>query len=362
MIAGRRRRDRFAAVADGTLPVDESPDLVALDDLRQALGNLPPPDYPTGAFDRDLRAALLAAVERDGIGNEPVLPAAVPAVPRALCRTRRLVAAVVAAFTTGVLLTGVSVAAQSSRPGDPLYSVKRIVTEPARLTWAHGDRRRGAAILEQATERLQDAKSVNQADAVVALLNDMDSATRQGARLLAAVSLRDGDLATLSVLRDWQAEQTQQLRVLVGRMPTGALSRAVESLELLDRLGSRLVLLDTAIDCRATREREDDLGPVPGPCGVPSRAPEPAATTPHPGTPGSRGEDPAPTGIPNRPSRPWNTSTPPAPPVDSPAVTPSTAAPSSPAAGPAPSPSSADSPTPGLDELLPDLPIIGDIL
>lgn len=289
-----RRRDRFAALAEASAPMDVTPDadLEHLERVRKAVEGVSPAPFPGGRYDEQLRLRLVASVERQGDVTTPQPDAAPPqshATPRELRRPpprlrawwkRRgrlhTVTVMVTTAALGVALAGAT--ATSYTPGSPLYGVKRGV-ERVELSWTHSDLGRGTLLLTHATRRLWEAgKAIGQPDTLKGLLGDMDSATVEGTRLVTTVALDTGDTAPLETLNEWQAHQQQELEALLHRGQRRATVHASNSLALLQRLSERVGELDRGVRCGSPVLASDELGPVPKAC-----PPQPGTTTRLPG-------------------------------------------------------------------------------
>ncbi len=290
----RQRAERFAQLLDEanggrrhhvrTRVDDDLADLVTLGQgLRTA-------DMSTGInpdFRADLRAMLVAAAEREGIGatsgtgpmaehdarptgSQPparTLLRPVLGVPRSGIRGRgaRARGVILAGVAAGAIaVSGMSAASENAIPGDALYGVKRS-TERAQLALASSDLSRGQLFLDFARTRLAEAKAVR-GDSVgfTAVLNDMDADTRQGIKLLTASAVARRDTAVLDAIGSFLNSQRQQVTELLTGASRAERERADGSLALLDSIRRRADGLRIVLACDLDpAPRADALGPIP---------------------------------------------------------------------------------------------------
>jgi hypothetical protein len=270
---GGRRRHHSRNKGD-----DEVAGLVAKALQLQAIPLAADPDP---IFRRDLRAQLMAAAERDGIGVT-AQPEAKPNLRKRLVHAgsgkSRARGAVVVGIAAGTLvLSGVSVASGEAMPGDALYGMKRS-TEKAQLALAGSDLSRGQLYLDFARTRLHEAASIRSGEpGFVAALHDMDSDTQQGIRMLVTSALTQNDTTALDAIDKFVASQ----RTLAGRLldlsSANGRQKVTESLALISKIEQRAVSARAALACGVKAVGNDDLGPVPGNC-------SPAGAPKHQGT------------------------------------------------------------------------------
>lgn len=278
----RRRAERFAQLLDEPSGGLERPrtrvddDLAKLADLGRQLSAIRLTAEVDPGYRADVRAMLMAAAEREGIGTTAKAgPATVdaPASRRSDLsakrtgrrgRTRSLIIVGVAAGA--ITVSGISAATENSLPGDALYGMKRS-TEEAQLRLASGDAR-AARHLEIAAERLSEAHAMRGQPAQVAmLLQDMDVSTRKGVRLITEAVVQRKQAAPLDRLTPFLTEQRRQLAALLDTIEGAEHARATESLRLLDSITARAEALRAALDCGADLAVDEDaLGPVPDRC------------------------------------------------------------------------------------------------
>jgi hypothetical protein len=267
-----RRAERFAQLVDAPdggrrrharSAVDD--DLAAFVGLTRRVSGLPLHVEAPAEFRDGLRAMLMATVEREGIGAtardpEPSLP---PRRPTAARRNRARVA-IIGGLAAGTLaVSGMSAASGDAVPGDALYSVKRS-TERAQLALAGSDLSRGQLYLEFARTRLDEAQAVRGDTAgLVAVLNDMDSETRQGVKLLNTTAAERRDRAALDAIDSFAADQLRGAVRLRDGLSGAARTRADSSVRLLEDTLARSKGLRAALRCNAVAAGTDVLGPVP---------------------------------------------------------------------------------------------------
>jgi hypothetical protein len=275
----RRRSDRFAELLEEAggrrrrhRRTDVDPEVSELVGLVGRVQELPVP-APTEDFRDNLRAMLLATIERDGIGVTATEKEAQNAAREALAGKTKPVrqvqatgggrarAAVLIGVTAGALvLSGVSLASTDSLPGDPLYQVKRS-SEQAQLALAGSDASKGQLHLEYARSRLSEAGQVD-ADRIATVLADMDTETTSAVVLLFNAAMNHQDTSSVDSVRQFVADQRSALTQLSTTSPAAA--QAVQaSLALLDRIQIRIAQVQTALSTGCKSVTMDGLGPSP---------------------------------------------------------------------------------------------------
>lgn len=322
----------------GVASARRDPALAPLLALAQGLQNVPL--APAADFRDALRQRLLA------VATVAPVPVEVPSpLERAKTwvegwRVQKAIAGLAASMAAVVGISGVSVAASRSLPGDALYGVKRTA-ESVQVSMARNDVNRGKRHLQHAETRLHEvadlvetplalappapapgtgqitvafggSKSAKVADA----LHAMDTETRDGTRLLFGAYADDGrNDAVLAVVRDFTLRQREHLGQLLDALPTEAHDDAEASLALVSSLNLRATQLLAVGTCGgqcapvnppapvpgettptpSVTPSYDALGPVPCTCpGDPTATEEPApAPEPQP-TPTPTSESPTP--------------------------------------------------------------------
>lgn len=338
--------EEFAAALEGrgVASARRDPALAPLLSLAQGLQTLPA--GPTADFRDALRQRLMAVAT--------VAPAPVP-VPSPLeraktwvegWRVQKAIATAAASMAGVVALTGVSVGASRSLPGDALYGLKRS-TEGVQLSLARNDVNRGKRHLQHAESRLHEvAKLVGEDIAlgpapvtpgqitvafggsrsqnVAGALHAMDSSTRTGTKILFEVYTERQDDDLLRVVQEFTARQRDNLGTVAASLPAEAQDEAAASLELVSELHVRATQLlavgtcgddcapatpsaptpgATAMPTPSASPSFDDLGPVPCACpgtDSPDPTPQPTPTpTPSPEPTQEPTEEPTPTESPS---------------------------------------------------------------
>jgi hypothetical protein len=341
----RLAQDLAAALEGrGVASARRDPALAPLLALAQGLQTVPL--APSADFRDALRQRLLA------VATVAPAPVAVPSpLERAKTwvegwRVQKAIAGLAASMAAVVGVSGVSVAASRSLPGDALYGVKRTA-ESVQVSMARNDVNRGKRHLQHAETRLHEVAGLvdtplalaplapvaggagsgqitmafggSKSAKVAGALHAMDAETRDGTRLLFAAYAEDGrDEAVLAVVRDFTLRQRDHLGQLLDVLPTEAHDDAEASLALVSSLNLRATQLLAVGTCGdqcapvnppapapgestptpSVTPSYDALGPVPCTCpgdptatGEPAPAPEPQPTP----TPTSASPTPTPT-------------------------------------------------------------------
>jgi len=274
----RRRAERFAQLLDEAggarrhhVRSRDDRDLTDLVGVGHRLARI---DFGVRAdpeFKDGLRAMLMATIEREGIGAtaiaapEPEIQERPGWLP---VRSRRARGAVVVGLAVGTLaVSGMSAASGDAMPGDTLYGVKRS-TEKAQIAMAGSQVGRGQLYLEFAKTRMNEASAVRgDAPGLTAVLDDMDTETREGVKLLHTSAVDRRDAAALDVVDAFVRQQRDTMSGMIGGLTGGARTRAVGSLALLDTIQRRTAGLRGTLRCGDfTSMGVDEFGPRPGRC------------------------------------------------------------------------------------------------
>ena len=186
----------------------------------------------------------------------------------------RLVVAAAASLCLLMALSGMSVLlSRDALPGDALYTFKRTA-ESAELGLTFGDQPKALKHLEFAAARVSEIEVVaDLAGAagnwsagqgkVLRALDDFDSDTTAGARLLTALAA-NGQPNSLSGLRSWVQQQNSRLESVRSALPLSTSARLDSTLRLLDRVVARTSALTERSNCvTITSGTRDDLGLLP---------------------------------------------------------------------------------------------------
>jgi hypothetical protein len=328
-----RLAEEFAAALEGrgVLSARRDPALAPLLALAEGLAAVPLAAAPD--FRETLRRRLVAVAGVDA----PPVPARSPAA-RAKnwvegWRVQKAIAALAASMAGVVALSGISVAASRSLPGDALYGLKRS-TEGVQLSLARNDVNRGKRHLQHAETRLHEVADLvgtdialaplpsgpgqitvafggGESTRVASALHAMDDETRDGTQLLFRAFTDSQDDSLLVVVRDFTERQRARLGEVIDALPTDAHDDAEASLSLVSSLNIRATqLLSVGTDATpappaaalptpdgvppvvtpTASPSYDDLGPLPCTCpadpsesATPPPSPEPTpAPTPEP--------------------------------------------------------------------------------
>lgn len=277
----RRRAERFAQLLDEAnggrrhhIRSRADDELAALVAVSQRLTADRPTVEVDAEFRTGLRAMLVATAEREGMGAPAkartgtatgVRGSLLPAMTGRRARARGAILVGIAAGA--VALSGISAASENALPGDALYGMKRS-TERAQLALTSSDLSRGQLFLDFARTRLDEAATVR-GDRLgfSAILDDMDSDTRQGVRLLTTVAAQRSDPTGLDAIDAFLTGQRRAVGGLLDRADHVEGERTRRSLALLDAAGKRADGLREAIACGLPAPTASDaLGPAPGGC------------------------------------------------------------------------------------------------
>jgi hypothetical protein len=287
-IFDRRSAERFAELLDESTggrrhhshgQADER--LAELVAIGHSLSAAKPGAQVDPEFRVGLRAMLVATAERDGIGRTATAVDAVTGAERAAAgsatartglratvlgqggrRIRARGAIVIGVAAGAMAVSGISAASENASPGDALYGVKRS-TERAQLAMAGSDVTRGQLSLDFARTRLAEAASMpGHAAGFTRVLDDMDSDTRKGVRLLDTSAVAQRDTRPLTTVDAFVVRQRQTLVPALDKLSPANRERAAASLSLLESVRQRTDALRTGLGCTpVTSAGADALGP-----------------------------------------------------------------------------------------------------
>lgn len=266
-------RSRSAAARDREEAV-----VARLQSLSTALDDEPSPDFRAATRARLVAMAAVRSPEpaQPGLAGR-LLRARATDSARPRWRTRVTAGLVGAALAVSALGTLVALSADA-QPGDLLYPLKRG-TEQTQLALAGDDR--ALTLLEFASTRLDElASAPEDAELVVQTLATMDAQTTEGAALLVGSALGSGSAAPVQQLAEWSDDQAAELAEVQPELPAATAGAAQASLELLDAVDARIAAVEAALGCATVPPSpgSDDLGPIPGLCGI--AVPPATGTTP----------------------------------------------------------------------------------
>ena len=238
----RRRIERLAQLLDEAEGARRHHTRSALDDdlndlvdVGHRLMDIHPQVEMRESARRDIRAVIMAAAQRDGIGvtakttADPAIGRArvgaiadTPGGRRPFARRVRARGAVLVGLAVGTLaVSGIAAASGTAMPGDALYGLKRS-QETAQLQLSGSPASKGQLYLDFAGKRLAEAQSdTGDPNGLIQLVNQMDSDTLQGARLLFAAALASHDKAALQTVADFYSHQKDQLGQLRSQLRPG---------------------------------------------------------------------------------------------------------------------------------------------
>ena len=352
-LTSSRRVDEFSRLLESDTRTDD-PVTGPLLAMAEALRAVSVVDSPRPEFRAALRQRLVAVAAVQGVGAVETPIQRVRSAGSSWKVQRRLTAlAAGAAVVTGV--TGVSLGATRSLPGDPFYGVKRAA-EGAQLATTFGTEARGKRHLEFARTRLSEVKSLSGSSSalgavyrahllaapadrsghsklILATLHAMDVETRAGANDLFAAYRESGSTEPLRALDRFTQQQYGDLHTLLEVLPPAAQASARSSLALLAVIATDNVRAATGVS---------PAGASTG--GGRSGSSSPAGTnpSPRPGSGGGSQQPSGPVGTPN-PTRSAKS------PVPVPTAVPTVQAPTLPTIPPLP-------PTTPLPTSVPSLP------
>ena len=289
--------DDFAAALEGrgAASARRDPALSPLLSLAQGLQTMPLGPAPD--FRDALRQRLLA------VATVAPAPVAVPSpLERAKTwvdgwRVQRAIAAAAASMAGVVALSGVSVGASRSLPGDPLYGLKRS-TEGVQLSLARNDVNRGKRYLQHAETRLREVAKIVGEDIALGpaptgpgqitmafggsksarvgdALKAMDDDTHDGTQLLFEAYTEQNDDEMLHIVQDFTARQRANLGQVLDALPTDAHAKAEASLKYVSELHLRATQLIAIGACGG------DCSPAtPAPVAGSTATPAPPTATP----------------------------------------------------------------------------------
>lgn len=289
----RRRADELElALASPGLRPAQTVELAVVERLQAAAQAAAGLGTPSEQFRSALRTRLMAVAAVQGVGAPAKTRAGAPAARRAVSWRQRAATVTAGVLAGAVAVTGVSVAASRSVPGDPFYGVKRI-SEDVQVRLAGGEAGQGRRHLQHAATRLAELRqladrpgpvSAAEVGRVRGLLDDMDADTRAGARLLTGSA--DGGRVTgpLADLAGFADAQSRGLARLLPLLPAPVSTRAQDSLSLVRDVRTQAAALLALTDCtRACDPSKAPAGPGGSPCTCATGSPgagQPAGPSP----------------------------------------------------------------------------------
>jgi hypothetical protein len=301
-LTSSRRADAFSRLLETGARTDD-PVVGPMVAVAEALRTVPGAGGPRPEFRAALRQRLVAVATVQGVGTVETPMQRARAAGGTWKVQRRLTAlAAGAAVVTGI--TGVSLGASRSLPGDPFYGVKRAA-EGAQLATTVGTEARGKRHLQFARTRLDEVSALAGHSAALApaygghvfaaaaasgrekliidTLADMDAETRAGANDLFAAYRDSGSIEPLRALDRFTQQQYAELHALLDTLPPTAQASARSSLALLAVIATDTVASATGRSPAGT-----------GATGTPTPAAStPVGTTPSSAPPATGGSQPS---------------------------------------------------------------------
>ncbi|GAA1970177.1 DUF5667 domain-containing protein [Kitasatospora viridis] len=295
-----RRAKAFAEALEAhrTGPAASSEPLGELLDTARALSALPVP-----GLDAEVRvvqrAQLLAAFEQTvGGGGLAAVPRQREHRHRRIDRLARrrwgrrfAITGMIAGVTVGSL-AGVAAASSGALPGDPLYGMKRQL-EGLRLDLADNDQERGALLLDQASTRLAEARTLvgrsgsgplspETVNRLGSALRDMHAEAARGRDLLRSVYRANGSLDPMRKLASFTEAQDDHWAALQPKLPTQLTPVAGQVDQLFDNLNEEVgpLHLEPPAGQPAGPSATDSGSADPAAGNSPSTGGQPAAQTP----------------------------------------------------------------------------------
>ncbi|MBW0106833.1 DUF5667 domain-containing protein [Pseudonocardia sp. KRD291] len=223
-----------------------------------------PDDHPDQASAAGASASGGTAESRPSDGR----PSARPSGRRRPSLRKRFGVVVTAVAALAVLAGVAATASRTALPGDSLYGVKRV-TESTGGAFTFGDQAEAARQLELARtrvdeiERLMDRSTPPEPSTVTSAIDDFDTATSNGSRLMLSAERSAGG-SQLGDLRTWATAQSGRMEQLRASMPQTIVPEADDSIALLERVLTRTEALRARTGCSGSgTDSVDDLGPLP---------------------------------------------------------------------------------------------------
>lgn len=227
-VSARRRAEDFAAVIDGSTPLDPHADMRAFLAIVEQLRGLEQPRLRDD-FSADLRSQLMTEAPTALTTAEPDSDRTlVPSAPFDPSTSRRRRAASVAAVVCVTLGSGAGVAAasQSALPGDTLYPLKRGL-ERIQVATAGSSLDRGEQYLDNAGTRLSEVETLvltriddqTTPTLIDKALEDFTDAADAGSGELVESYQTDQDETGIVVLREFTDVSAARLDDLLRSLP-----------------------------------------------------------------------------------------------------------------------------------------------
>ena len=307
-LTSSRRADEFSRLLESEARTDD-PTTGPLLAVAEALRAVPVVDGPRPEFRAALRQRLVAVATVQGVGTTAQTPMQRAREAGGTWKFQRRLSAIAAGAAVVTSVSGVSLAASRSLPGDPLYGVKQAA-ESAQLATTIGTEARGKRHLQFARTRLAEISDLadgGHASLIVDTLRSMDVETRAGANDLFAAFRDSGSSEPLRALDRFTQAQYADLHKLLPSLPPAAQASARSSLALLAVIATDNVRSATGSTPGGTTNPPVTGSPTPK-ASSPSTAPSAAGTPGQgsssgtPATTGSGKSSPPPVPVPTVPN------------------------------------------------------------
>ena len=265
----RARAEELADLLDGTLAGPGTASSVPLAALATRVRAIAPALEARAVPRADFRAALrtrlvaVATVQADPLAEAPAPKVAGSAISWTAGRKAQRRIGVAAGAMAGVVaFTGVGIAASRSLPGQAFYGLK-LDGEDLQLRLTHGDTGRGSKQLDFAATRLREVTALVHGEDELSLgapgggpvagglavssavqhqlhttLGRFNSETRSGRALLEHAYRATGQEAPLHILTRFSTAQVATLAAILPDLPAAAREDAMQSLQLVQDVGS----------------------------------------------------------------------------------------------------------------------------
>jgi hypothetical protein len=200
-----------------------------------------PEIVPRADFVDDLRSRLMTAAETELVASPTGARSNVRHLTPARPRTRRRLGTVAASLVIVGGTAGMAAAANGSLPGEGLYPIKRGVENAETLVHL-GDVSKGKAMLDQASTRLDEVRSLQgkgspDAALISRTIDSFSSSADAGSARLFKAYAETGDTKHIIAVRTFAAEQMATIAALSGTSATtdAALVDAADTLADIDQ-------------------------------------------------------------------------------------------------------------------------------
>jgi len=241
VFAARRRAEEFQALVEGTSTSRGSDARLAeflevVESLRETVPVTARPEFISELREQLLDEARTQA--RIGQGAEVAARLTVNRTAGARRRERRLTVAIGGLAIVGAT-TGMSVAAQSALPGDPLYPLKRAI-ENAQTGVQTNENAKGKTLLDNAAGRLEEVDELSRqsddAEAIADTLQTFTAQASEASELLLADYAETGKKDSVERLRNFTTDSMTTLDGLETVVPEDARASLIQAAQTLSAI------------------------------------------------------------------------------------------------------------------------------